>query len=147
MIRLKNSWNWLVILYVSTRLTNSEYSACNDPKWKLEEICLETKIVKLQHVYLCSGGFLPFGATVRRRRRRRCDPAAAWPLMLRESEKRQGRGRNMKAKVPLKVKTSCFSSQAATKRLLLKAATTKGQKLRRLLGHVRIALWSSTSLA
>ena len=102
----------------------------------LEEICLETKIVKLQHVNLFSGGFLPFGATVSRRRRR-CDPAAAWPLMLRESEKRQGRGRNMKAKVPLKVKTSCFSSQAATKRLLLKAATTKGQKLRSLLGHRR----------
>ena len=33
----------------------------------LEEICLETKIVKIKIVNLFSGGFLPFGLTVWRR--------------------------------------------------------------------------------
>ena len=143
---MKNSWNWLVILYISNSLTNSEYSACNDRKrksrgnlsWnKNREIT--TRELIFWRVFaiwshcepppaaLWSGGSMAFNASRIREETR------PWP-------KYESQG-------AVESEDQLLFFAGGNKKAASKAATTKGQKLRSLLGHRRIALWSSTSLA
>ena len=99
-------------------------------------IFCETIIVKSQLVNLFSGEFLPFGATVRRRRRSSGGGVAFYASRIRE-ETRPWPKYESQGAVESEDQLLFFAA-AATKRLLPKAATTtKGQKLRRLLGHRR----------
>ena len=143
---MKNSWNWLVILYVSNSLTNSEYSECNDRKRKSRGNLSRNKnreITTREHIFwrvfaiwshcepppaaLWSGGSMAFNASRIREETR------PWP-------KYESQG-------AVESEDQLLFFAGGNKKAASKAATTKGQKLRSLLGHRRIALWSSTSLA
>ena len=65
-IRLKNSWNWLVIVTPATVSQILNMKPSNHRKWiwcKSADICQE-KFVKARQVNLFFGGFQPFGTTV-----------------------------------------------------------------------------------
>ena len=66
LIRLKKSWNWLVILSPATVSQILDMTPCNHRKriWcKSVDICLK-KLVKARQLNLFFGGFQPFGTTV-----------------------------------------------------------------------------------